>query len=188
MRKGPRNSWELFRADAKAEGTVIVLGGWCLPGGREDPAQAKWFSVTLGPEEVPWAYAKGLPYRVVAALELLATIICLMLFVKAAAAPKGAALRLVGSTDNKTNSAVISKYMTTAFPLSVILMELATLAQDLNVQLALEWRARELNIEADALTNLDFSAFKAENRLPVVFQELPWRVMPSMMDAGIALF
>ena len=60
---------ERFRTDAKAEGMVVRVGGWELSHG-EDTQKARWFSVALTPQSAPWAYAKGVPFRTIAALEL----------------------------------------------------------------------------------------------------------------------
>ena len=46
------NLGEAFRADAKAEGQTVVVGGWeCLGGGR--PEGARWFSVALDRKSAP---------------------------------------------------------------------------------------------------------------------------------------
>ncbi|CAK0883391.1 unnamed protein product [Prorocentrum cordatum] len=71
---------ELFRIDAKAEGDLIVLGGWTT-GASPDPGSAKWFSQELKRDEVPWAFEKGAPFRVVASQELLAVVCGVVLFV-----------------------------------------------------------------------------------------------------------
>jgi hypothetical protein len=47
---------------------------------------------------------------------------------------------------------------------------------------------RDLNKEADALTNSDFSAFTAENRVTLNFEELDWIILPKMMDASEAMY
>ena len=68
-----------FRADAKAEGQEVRIGGWeCL--GGASPDTARWFSVDLNRQNAPWAFARGEPCRAIAALELFATLMCVMLF------------------------------------------------------------------------------------------------------------
>ena len=70
---------EVFRADAKAEGQDVVIGGWqTLGGGR--PAGAKWFSMRLTRANAPWAFAKGEPFKTIAALELFGTLVAVKVF------------------------------------------------------------------------------------------------------------
>ena len=53
-----------FKADAKAEGQLVVVGGWeCRHGAR--PATARWFSVTLDKKTAPWAFGRGEPFRAI---------------------------------------------------------------------------------------------------------------------------
>ena len=47
-----------FRADAKAEGQTVVIGGWGCAGGRP-PSHARWFSIDLSRRTAPWAFARG---------------------------------------------------------------------------------------------------------------------------------
>ena len=43
-------------------------------------ARDGWFAVVLTPETAPWAFSKGEPFKAVAALELLATLLGLLFF------------------------------------------------------------------------------------------------------------
>ena len=88
-----------FRADAKAEGQLVVVGGWECIGGRR-PADARWFSVQLTRKTAPWAFSKGEPFRTIAALELFGTLLCVVLF--GDQWPKGSSgtMMLEGITDN----------------------------------------------------------------------------------------
>ena len=58
-----------------------------------------------------------------------------------------------GFTDSLVNTHVIDHYMSTAFLLSVVLMELAVQLGDLGTTLQLGWTPREQNEEADALSS-----------------------------------
>ena len=49
---------EAFRSDAKAEGSLVRVGGWECKGGRR-PKEARWFSVELTRASAPWAFARG---------------------------------------------------------------------------------------------------------------------------------
>ena len=113
-----------FRADAKAEGQLVRLGGWeCVEG--TPPSRARWFSVVLDRKNAPWAFARGEPFRTIASLELFATLLCVKLF--CGSWPEGArgALRLQGLTDNLGNTFALTRLMSSKFPLIVIMGELA---------------------------------------------------------------
>ena len=88
-----------FRADAKAEGQTVRIGGWECKGGIRASA-ARWFAVDLDKRNAPWAFARGEPFRTIAALEMFATLICVMAFGDGWAAGTGGALVLQGVTDN----------------------------------------------------------------------------------------
>jgi hypothetical protein len=59
-----------FRADAKAEGDDVGLGGWCVD--ERGPEFSKWFKVKLDRKSAPWAFRSGEPFRTIASLELFA--------------------------------------------------------------------------------------------------------------------
>ena len=157
---------ELFRVDAKAEGTdVAVIGGWATAGG-EDTKKAAWFSHRVTAEEYPWVFEKGRPFKVIAALELLAVLYGIVLLV-----PGGdyrdalARVPISAGTDNQGNDFLVRKMLTTKFPLCLVAMELASQLTVRHLDLRLAWRRRDRNEEADALTNEDFSAFDPAHRV-----------------------
>ena len=61
-----------FFTDAKAEDGRAWIGGFLE---LVDGCQGPWFSLEVTPEWAPWAFAKGDPGKVIAALELLATLV-----------------------------------------------------------------------------------------------------------------
>ena len=91
-------------------------------------------------------------------------------------------LALTAYTDNQTNSYVLDRFMSTAFPASVVLMELALQLQDKQLDLDLQWIPRDQNVEADALTNEEFEMFPSENRLEVQMSELQFKILPTLMS------
>ena len=115
---------EAFRADAKAEGQTIVIGGWETLGGCR-PHDARWFSVRLDRKSASWAYARGDPFRTIAALELYGTLLCVMLFGDRWPQNARGRATVSGYTDNAGNAALPSRLMTSRFPLVVVLAELA---------------------------------------------------------------
>ena len=70
---------ECFRADAKAEGEDVGIGGWECRGNKA-PSEARWFSIKVTRQNFPWVFARGEPFRLIASLELLGTLLCWMVF------------------------------------------------------------------------------------------------------------
>jgi len=178
---------ERFRADAKAEGDLIVLGGWELYNG-EDTRNARWFSVHLGREEIPWAYVRGDPFRFISALELLATLLCIVIFDPQLEQETTCGLRLTASTDNRGNGFALNKLASSKYPLYLVLMELSEQLESRGLILNLAWRPRDENEQADALTNGHYGAFNTARRLPVVWSKVKWLVLPGLLEAAEMLF
>jgi hypothetical protein len=169
-----------FRADAKAEGQCVRIGGWeCIGGIR--PAEARWFAVDLTRTNAPWAFARGEPYRTIASLELFATLVCVTTFGDAWPAGSAGEVRLQGLTDNLGNTFAITKLMSSKFPLVVILAELAAQLRARKMALSVGWTPRDQNEEADALTNGDYVQFGAANRVRVTIEDVEWMVLPKLM-------
>ena len=170
---------ERFRADAKAAGEDIVLGGWEIDG-CEDTKLARWFSLRLSREDVPWAYTRGDPFRAVASLELLATLVCVMLFGPSEPTLSGGAIGLTAGGDNQSNGFTLDKLSSTKYPLYLVLMELSAQLRAKNLLLQVAWRPRDENTEADALTNENFEGFDPALRVPVAWKDLQWLVLPAL--------
>ena len=170
---------EAFRADAKAEGSLVCVGGWECRGGVR-PRDARWFSVELSRATAPWAFSRGEPYRTIAALELYGTLLCVLAFSDRWPSSAAGRVKLAGTTDNLGNSWILSRLMFTKFPMLLVLGELAVQLRDRNLQLHLEWAPRLQNEEADALTNGDFSAFRNENRVSIDPATLSFNILPQL--------
>ena len=157
---------ELFRVDAKAEGVgVATIGGWSTAHGT-DTSKAAWFAYKIREEEFPWVFGKGRPFKVIAALELLAVLFGVVLFVPACDHGDGLArVPFSAGTDNQGNDFLVRKWLTTKFPLCLVAMELATQLTVRHLDLTLAWRRRDTNTEADALTNGQFGGFDPARRL-----------------------
>ncbi|CAE7324059.1 SAC1 [Symbiodinium natans] len=135
-----------FFTDAKAENGRAWIGG-------------PWFSLQVTRKWAPWAFAKKDPNKVIAALELLGTLVAVKLWVPEGEARKASRVALRGYTDNKSNEALLRKAMTTKFPSMLILMELAEELAAKNCELQLQWIRRDMNQLADDLTNENFASF-----------------------------
>ena len=76
---------ERFRSDAKAEGEQIVLGGYETHDCEGTPVphlKARWFLLELNRKNAPWAYSRGEPFRSIASLELLGSLVSIMLLLE----------------------------------------------------------------------------------------------------------
>ena len=87
-------------------------------------------------------------------------------------------------TDNRGNGAVLNKLMSTKFPSSAVLMELASFMKHRGMRAIVEWAPRECNREADMLANGDSSLFDPERRIPVSAGTSVWNVLPEALKVG----
>ena len=177
-----------FRADAKAQGDLVVLGGFKT---REDGRLdlTPWFSETLDRKSTPWVYERGEPFRMIASLELLATLGCVRAFLPDLRKGATSTLTLPGITDNKSNSQLIARMSTTKFPLMVVLMELVAILLAKGTRLRLAWVPRDQNSEADALTNYDFKDFTESRRIRLDFTEANRGLLfGDLLEAGREMF
>ena len=177
----------VFRADAKAEGQLVVLGGWECRGGCH-PSRARWFSLTLTRKTAPWAFSRGEPFRTIAALELFASLVSLMVFGGDLEEGANGVLHLTGLTDNAGNVSALARLMTSKFPLVVILTELAAQMQKKRLELDLQWIPRNQNEEADAITNHKTEGFDPSLKVEVVVADLPFLVLPRMIQVADHLY
>jgi hypothetical protein len=162
---------QLFRTDAKcAEDKVVLAGWWCND--TLVTSEVPWFSLELTPSEVPWLFKpdKGSSWASTSA-EMLAVIVALHHFENLL--PKSqrllAPMVIRAGTDNQALESLSRKRSSTKLPLLFVMMQLATTSANYNLKLQLQWRPREHNVEADALTNSDFSMFDPAKRVV-----LPW--------------
>jgi hypothetical protein len=61
------------------------------------------------------------------------------------------------------------------------MMQLATTSAKFNLKLQLQWRLREHNVEADALTNSDFSLFDPAKRVSLPWSEMSLDLLNSLI-------
>ena len=175
---------EVFRIDAAADQDGISIGGWEVFGGKE-PKEARWFSVKVTRKSCPWLYLKGEPFRTIAAAELLAVTVALMVFKEGAEwRDSEGRFSISGYTDNSSNTFVVDKFLSTKFPVSLVLMELAFQMAELNATLSLSWIPREQNEEADDLTKDRFEKFSAEKRIPVDLEKIGFSVIPVLAEVA----
>ena len=179
---------DMFRSDAKAENGKAFVGGWESAGGCSTK-EARWFYIELTREEAPWVFSKeNDPGRVIAALELLGTLLSIILFdIKATSLLQGGC-SVTGLTDNQGNGYAVAKGMSTKFPLAPLLIELSEQLRARSLDLRLNWVRRDSNTEADAITNQDFSLFSPELRIEFSFSKIEWLVLDKVMVASKSIF
>jgi len=176
---------EAFRVDAGADEGRVRIGGWRTLE-SDKAATAPWFSVELTRANAPWAFMRGEPFRTIASTELLAALVSLMVLMPEtdARSETAATLTLTAGTDNQGNSYLLDRMMTTKYPLVVVLMELAHQMRRRRLVLRARWLPRLQNDEADALTNSDFRHFDPKLRIPVDVDQLGFKVLPMLFEAG----
>ena len=152
------------RVDAQASAERTGLGGW-LPtevDGKIDTWSSPWFSLEITRSDFPWVYEKGdSPSRVISTLEALAVLLSLKVFFGDAPPVRRITKVMVAPTwtDNRGNGSVLNKLMTTKFPASAVVMELAAYLKKRSMKAAVQWAPRTVNQEADSLSKGDHSRF-----------------------------
>ena len=177
-------AYECFRTDARTEGSEIWIGGWALD--DQDTMKRRWFAEKITHEKAPWLYAAGESYRHIASLELLSTLAAVVAFGLGKA--DAGRISCSAGTDNKGNSFVVSRLLTTKFPLCAFLIKLALQLRVRRVNLELNWLPRLQNVEADALTNNDTTRFDPCRRIRFDLQDFKGLVMGEMLAAGTELY
>ena len=86
--------------------------------------------------------------------------------------------------NNRGNGSVLNKLMTTRYPSSALVIELAAEMNKNGVKAQVEWTPREFNREADALANGDSSQFRPELQLRVEARDLKWHVLDRALEMG----
>ena len=178
----PGVAGEVFRVDAMGSDQGICIGGWETYGGS-DPAVSRWFSVELTRKDAPWLYIRGEPHRTIAASELLAVTVAVIVFgPEAKWRNKHGRLVLSGFTDNASNTYLVDKYLSVKFPVSMVLMELSRQLAKLGSELQLHWIPREQNEESDDLSKGRFDRFDERLRVQVDFDKLELLVIPKLVE------
>ena len=134
----------------------------------------------------PWIFEKeNRPSLVISTLEAFARLVALKLRFGQDPEPDDTRVLIVPSiTDNRGNGAALNKLMSTRFPSSTVLKELASFMKARGMRAAVECAPRECNREADLLANGITDPFDPERRLPVSAQTLVWNVLPEALMAG----
>ena len=171
--------------DAKATEHAAWIGGWLEE--SSDSKACRWFSFKVTESFAPWLFFRGKnPKRVIAALELLATLVALRLWLKGGGA--SAEIYVEAFTDDRGNSFILRKGLSTKFPVTLLVIEVAETLRRYDAYATLTWVRRDGNELADALTNEDFSAFEPQRRELVGENHFQWFVMDELLRGSEELF
>ena len=185
---------QAIRVDARAEGQEVGIGGWApvvANDGTIDKWRSPWFMVRLTAESAPWAFCKGEPYRAIMALELFATTVAVALLGPQIMGPEPVRGSIVfpSMADNLGSTYVIARGVSSKFPLCLVVMELAARLEAFSARLDSSWVPRDLNQEADALSNFDDQGFNPELRVGTLeVDSVPLIVLPHMMKVAEAFY
>ena len=117
----------------------------------------------------------------IAALELLATLVGMRVWVPEGKDRKSSRVAIRGYTDNKSNEALLKKAMTTKYPSMLILMETAEELSHKNCELQLQWIRRDINQLADDLTSEEFKELDPELRIALDGKSFKWRILDRLL-------
>ena len=182
-----------MRVDANAEGVSISVGGWQPMADGDGVIQKSlfpWFCVKLDSTSAPWAFHKGLPYKTISSLELLASTIGVMFLSPAASSSSSSSglVSVTGFTDSMVSTNVITRGLSTSFPLCLVAMELAAQLEEARLELSLDWIPRDTNAEADALADGRREGFADALDRSVAASDLKFLVLPSLLQEAIEFY
>eukprot|EP00438_Fugacium_kawagutii_P020823 Skav200760 [mRNA] locus=scaffold2001:111991:116283:- [translate_table: standard] len=138
-------------------------------------------------ELAPWLLCRGKnPKRVIAALEMLASIVAMRLWCRSSS--KEVRVYAEAFTDNKGNDFILKKSMSTKYPLTVLVMEASEMMRRWNFVASLTWIKRDENQGADGLTNEDFSKFDMAKRVHIETKDFEWLVLGELIRESEKLY
>eukprot|EP00435_Cladocopium_sp_Y103_P074484 s15_g49.t1 len=174
-----------FYTDARASEKEACIGGYLeVSSSLKD---CPWFCFRVDEAMAPWLYCKGgNPKRVIAALELLGTLVAVKLWGDRGAPGMRAKVRAF--TDNRGNSFAVVRGMSTKFPLTLLLMELTEELRVKDLNLDLEWISRDANTDADDLSNENWENFDPDKREMKRPEEIGWKVLDQLQVRSEELY
>ena len=171
--------------DAKATDDEAWIGGWLQS--DEDTKKCAWFSERVEPWMAPWLkMKKGNPKRVIAALEMLATLVAVKLWL--GDGTQNLCVHTEAFTDNRGNEFILKKGMSTKFPIALLVIEVSETLRCLGATADLKWIRRDENQRADDLTNQDYHAFEMSKRIRVTKENCRWVVLGELLPESEELY
>ena len=149
--------------------------------------KCQWFSEKVEPWMAPWLKVRsGNPQRVIAALEMLAMLVAIKLWM-----PESEGYLRVHAeafTDNKGNEFILNKGMSTKFPITLLVIESSETLRKKGATADLRWIRREDNQRADDLTNEEFVAFESWRRRRIAEENCKWEVLGELLPESKQLY
>ena len=99
---------------------------------------------------------------------------------------RDAVVGVKAGTDNKGNTYLVDKLLTTSYPLCTVLMEVSAQAQAKGVSMQLGWLPRDANQPADDLTNEVFDKFSEQHQAQVWWEDRPFSAIPDIFRDGLS--
>ena len=123
------------------------------------------------------------PSLLISSLASLAVLSALKLFFPGVKAHSRKKISIIPTwTDNRGNGSALNKLMSTRFPSSALLMEVATHMKHQGIKADVQWSPREANRQADQLAIGDFSDFDPTYHLEP--GSLSWYVLDNVLAMG----
>ena len=144
-----------------------------------------WFSHEITKHEFPWVFERGdKPSLLISSLDSLAVFIALKLFFPPANEHSRKKISIIPTWDNRGNGSAMNKLMSTRFPSSALLMELASHMKHHGIKANVQWSPREANREADRLANGDSTDFDPAYCLHIDPGALSWYMLEDALVMG----
>ena len=160
-------------------GTSAVQCVWTDAKASDNLAECEWFAEEVTEKEAPWLkFRGGNPKRVIAALEMLATLVALKLWLKRSGSQMQVSTNAF--TDNKGNEFILKKGMSTKYPLTLLVIEACELMRACDGFATLSWVRRDGNQTADDLTNGKFEDFDEQRRRRPWKEDMQWLVLDEL--------
>ena len=134
----------------------------------------------------PWIFERSdKPARVISTIEALAVLMGLKLFYGDEAQSAHTRIQMIPSfTDNRGNGSALNKLMTSKYPSSAVVMELACYLKRMSIKAVVDWAPRTANYEADELANGNTSRFDPAKRITFEESEVRWDILPEALQEG----
>ena len=141
------------------------------------------YSHEITKTEWPWVFERSdKPARVISTIEALAGIKAVL---RGRAQGSHTRIQVVPSfTDNRGNGSALNKLMTSKYPSSAVVMELACDLKRMSIKAVVDWAPRTANYEADELANGNTSRFDPAKRITFEESKVLWDILPEALQKG----
>ena len=97
-------------------------------------------------------------------------------------------MSVTGFTDSMVSTNVITRGLSTSFPLCLVAMELAAQLEKAKLELPLDWIPRDTNAEADALADGRREGIADALDRSVAASDLKFLVLPSLLEEATEFY